>query len=311
MSSEPAVVCLMGPTASGKTELAIELTRRYPLDIVSVDSAMVYRGMDIGTAKPGADILRDAPHRLIDISEPELTYSAGMFVRDAQREIELIHAAGRWPLLVGGTMLYFRSLIDGIAQLPDADPAIRRAIDAEADELGWPALHAQLTKVDPASGRRIDANDKQRIQRALEVFRGSGRTLTEWQRQAAPPSPYRFIKIALIDDDRARLHARINQRFDDMLAAGFLEEVRGLRRRAGLSSQTSSMRAVGYRQLWAHLAGNMSLDEAGRRAQAATRQLAKRQLTWLRSERDLFCFDPLEVGTPDAISSFLTVSLNQ
>lgn len=302
----------MGPTASGKTELAIELTRRYPLDIVSVDSAMVYRGMDIGTAKPTADVLREAPHRLIDISEPEFAYSAGMFARDARREIESILAVGRWPLLVGGTLLYFRSLIDGIARLPDADPDLRLAIDAEAEEAGWPALHAILADVDPVSAGRIDPHDKQRIQRALEVYRGSGRTLTDWQLSDVPmPSPYRFLKIALIDDDRAHLHQRINRRFDEMLAAGFLEEVQGLKRRKGLSARASSMRAVGYRQLWAHLDGEMTLEEAGRRAQAATRQLAKRQLTWLRNERGLLRFDPLEVGTADAISAALAPCLNE
>lgn len=302
----------MGPTASGKTELAIELSRRYPLDIVSVDSAMVYRGMDIGTAKPGADVLREAPHRLIDISEPEYAYSAGMFVRDAQREIESILASGRWPLLVGGTLLYFRSLIEGIARLPDADPELRLAIDAEAREFGWPALHAKLADVDPVSAGRIDPNDRQRIQRALEVYRSSGRTLTDWQQSdVQAPSPYRYLKMALIDDDRARLHKRINRRFDEMLAAGFLEEVQGLKQRKGLTAEASSMRAVGYRQLWAYLDGEMTLEEAGRRAQAATRQLAKRQLTWLRNERELLRFDPLEVGTADAISAALASCLNQ
>lgn len=312
METPPVVICLMGPTASGKTDLAVSLSRQFPLDIVSVDSAMVYKGMDIGTAKPDAALLRSAPHRLIDVVEPEEPYSAGMFVADARREIEAIHADGRYPLLAGGTMLYFRSLIDGIAALPDANPGIRQEIDSEADVLGWPALHAQLAQIDPQSGLRIAANDRQRIQRALEVYRISGRTLTEWQAQHVPAAPTcRFVKIALIDADRARLHARINQRFRDMLEAGFVDEVRALMQRPGLSAECSSMRAVGYRQLWAHLAGQGTLDEAITRAQAATRQLAKRQLTWLRAETGLARFDPLEGDTIDTISTLMAASLNE
>ena len=296
----------MGPTASGKTELGVQLVERFPLDIVSVDSAMVYRGMDIGTAKPDATTLGKAPHRLIDIRQPEEAYSAGTFVRDARREIDAIHAQDRVPLLVGGTMLYFRSLTEGIADLPEADASIRRQIDAEAVRSGWPALHSTLGEVDPDTARRISPNDRQRIQRALEVYRASGRSLSEWQAAAtAGASRYEFLKVALVDPLRSRLHERINRRFHDMLEAGFVGEVEGLMRRPGLGPDSPSMRAVGYRQLWAHLEGRFDLDEAIRRAKAATRQLAKRQLTWLRGESEMASFDPLEARTAAAISSLV------
>lgn len=312
MTGRLPVVCLMGPTASGKTEIAIELSRRFPLDIVSVDSAMVYRGMDIGTAKPEPAVLRDAPHRLVDIVDPEETYSAGTFVRDARREIDSIHALDRVPLLAGGTMLYFRSLIEGIAQLPDANPEIRSDIDSEAERKGWPALHAELASIDPQSAARIKPNDRQRIQRSLEVFRITGRRLSDCQaNDARKPPPFRFIKLALGIRDRADLHTRINARFQIMLDSGFLQEVAGLKARPGLTAGHSAMRAVGYRQLWAHLDGEQSLDEASIRAQAATRQLAKRQLTWLRSDAELKTFNPLEAGSVDAISEWLGRVLNE
>ncbi len=302
----------MGPTASGKTDLGLQLSRQFPLDIISVDSAQVYRGMDIGTAKPDAATLRRTPHRLIDILEPEQAYSAGSFVHDACREIDAIHAAGRVPLLVGGTMLYFRSLTEGIADLPDADADIRRQIDAEAAETGWPALHEILGRVDPESAARISPNDRQRIQRALEVYRVSGRSLTDWQAAASRrPGGYEFVKIALIDESRPRLHDRINRRFHRMLRAGFLDEVETLMRRPGLERDSTSMRAVGYRQIWAYLEGRDDLDAAISRAQAATRQLAKRQLTWLRAEPSLSRFDPLEAQTPGTISSLVSQKLNK
>jgi len=301
----------MGPTASGKTEHAVRLAGEFPVDIVSVDSALVYRGMNIGTAKPDAETLRVAPHRLIDIREPEEAYSAGAFVADASREIEHILEAGRIPLLVGGTMLYFRSLLNGIAALPKADPDLRQAIDAEAAEQGWPALHAQLGRIDAASAARIAPNDRQRIQRALEVYRLSGRSLSVWQQQTpAAASSFQFLKLALIDDDRSRLHARINRRFTRMLEAGFLDEVRTLKARPGLIADSASMRSVGYRQLWAHLSGDYDIDTATARAQAASRQLAKRQLTWLRSETELKVFDPLEKDSGDAISKAVADGLN-
>ena len=312
MDAAKPVVCLMGPTASGKTGLAVQLTGELPLDIVSVDSALVYRGMDIGTAKPDAATLAKAPHRLIDIREPEEPYSAGAFVRDACREIDAIHRAGRIPLLVGGTMLYFRSLVGGIAELPEACAEVRRDIDRRAAESGWPALHEELARVDPDAAARIGPNDRQRIQRALEVYRVSGRPLSAWQ-AAAPTraAAYRYIKLALIDPERRRLHERIDRRFVRMLEAGFPDEVATLMKRPGLGPDSPAMRAVGYRQMWAHLAGDCSLDEATARAQAATRQLAKRQLTWLRGEPDVDEFDPLEVRTSVAISSRLKRMFNE
>lgn len=306
------VVCVMGPTATGKTGLAARLVDRFPMDIISVDSALVYRGMDVGTAKPDAETLARAPHRLVDICDPEETYSAGAFVRDAMHHIELIHSAGRIPLLVGGTMLYFRSLTRGIAELPGAEPALRDAIDRQAEVAGWPALHAELVRIDPAAAARIEPGDRQRIQRALEVFRSTGRTMTDWQTDGwRAPQGLDFVKIGLVPSERRTLHARIDGRFLQMLEAGFVEEVRGLRARKGLSAGSSSMRAVGYRQIWAHLDGSWDLAEATRRAQAATRQLAKRQLTWLRAEPGLREFDPLETGMDDAISAFLARKLNE
>ncbi len=296
----------MGPTASGKTECAVRLHENFPVDIVSVDSALVYRGMNVGTAKPDAKTLERAPHRLIDIREPEDSYSAGQFSADARREIDAIHAAGRVPLLVGGTMLYFRALIDGIAEMPGADPGVREQLDAEAEERGWPALHAELASVDAEAAARIAPSDRQRIQRALEVYRVSGKPLSAWQRDAKPEaSGDDFVRLALVDPARAALHQRIDERFAAMMDAGFLEEVAVLRARPGLTASSPSMRAVGYRQLWAHLEGEATLDEAITRGQAASRQLAKRQLTWLRGERGVEIFDPLETLRTDAISRFL------
>lgn len=294
----------MGPTASGKTGLAMQLADEFPLDLVSVDSALVYRGMDIGTAKPGPDELRRHPHHLIDIRAPEESYSAGDFVRDANALIETIHAAQRVPLLVGGTMMYFRSLIDGIASLPAADPQIRAAIDQAAKEQGWPALHAELAEVDPATAQRINANDPQRIQRALEVFRISGKPLSTWQSDTRP-GRHQFIKIALLPEPRSVLHERIEARLDKMLESGFINEIKKLKKDHDLKRNNSSMRAVGYRQLWSHLSGEIDFDQARSMALAATRQLAKRQLTWLRSERDVYSINPLETDAYGAISVYL------
>jgi tRNA dimethylallyltransferase len=301
----------MGPTAVGKTEVAIELCQRFPFDIVSVDSALVYRGMDIGTAKPDAATLRRTPHRLIDIRDPEERYSAGDFVRDARREMRAIFAAERWPLLVGGTMMYFRALTRGLAKLPQGDAEVRAAIDADAMRRGWPAVHARLRAVDPIAAARINDNDSQRIQSALEVFEISGRCLTDWQNDAAPPPAgggIEFVKVALQIQGRQQLHERIARRLDTMFRNGFVDEVAGLMLRPGLAPELPSMRAVGYRQVWAHLAGQTSLDEARYRALVATRQLAKRQITWLRSETGLFSCDPLEAASVDAISTFLDVN---
>jgi tRNA dimethylallyltransferase len=306
-------ICLMGPTATGKTDVAISLCKRFPLEIISVDSALVYRGMDIGTAKPDAETLQQTPHRLIDIRDPEESYSAGDFVRDAHEEIRRILAAGRIPLLVGGTMMYFRSLTEGIANLPSADPIIRAGIDGDADKHGWPALHARLAEVDAAAAARIDPNDSQRIQRALEVFLASGKPMSEWQRegQARPDGEdLRFIKIALQTTMRSALNERIERRLCRMLDIGFLDEIRGLMQRPDLTPDNPSMRAVGYRQFWAHLAGNCTNDEARHRTLVATRQLAKRQRTWLRAESALSSYDPLDSGSIDAISAYLAGELD-
>ncbi len=296
---------LMGPTASGKTDVAISLCKRFPLDIVSVDSAMVYRGMDIGTAKPDAATLARTPHRLVDIREPEDSYSAGDFVRDARHEMDEIWSAGRVPLLAGGTMMYFRALTEGIAALPAADADIRARIDAEAEREGWPALHERLRHIDPVVAARIKPSDRQRIQRALEVWMASGRRLSDWQAAARDAGDdIEYTRIALMVPERRVLHERIERRLDLMLEQGFTEEVRRLMARPGLDREAPAMRAVGYRQIWAHLAGECTLEEGRYRALVATRQLAKRQLTWLRSETSLNSFNPLEPGTIDAISSF-------
>ncbi len=300
----------MGPTASGKTDFAISLCKRFPCDVISVDSALVYRGMDIGTAKPDKETLQRTPHRLIDMRDPEESYSAGEFVRDAYREMDEIFAAGRIPLLVGGTMMYFRALTEGIAALPSADEAIRRSIDADAEERGWPALHADLQLVDPEAAGRIEPNDRQRIQRALEVYRSSGKPLSVWQKNSAPQrDDIRYLKIGLNIEPRSLLHERIAQRLDIMANGGFIEELRQLRERPNLVADCPAMRSVGYRQFWHYLDGDCSLDEARDRALFATRQLAKRQITWLRSESDVFLIDPLEGGGIDAISGFLAQSL--
>ncbi len=300
----------MGPTASGKTDLAISLCKRFPCDVISVDSALVYRGMDIGTAKPDRDTLARTPHRLIDIREPEESYSAGDFVRDAYREMDEIFAAGRIPLLVGGTMMYFRALTEGIAALPSADGAIRRAIDAEAAEKGWPAMHEELEMVDPEAAQRIKPKDRQRIQRALEVYRSSGKPLSDWQRNSAPArNDVGYLKVGLNIEPRALLHERIARRLDLMIDGGFIDEMKRLRERPGLKADCPAMRSVGYRQFWQYLEGDYSLEEARDRALFATRQLAKRQITWLRSETKVLLADPLEAGAIDAISGFLAQSL--
>ena len=304
-------ILLMGPTASGKTDFAVSLCKRFPCDIISVDSAMVYRGMDIGTAKPDAETLKRAPHRLIDIRDPEDSYSAGDFVRDANEEMQHSFDAGRVPLLVGGTMMYFRALTAGIAELPVADADIRQQIDARAAAMGWPALHAELCDVDPPAGERINPNDSQRIQRALEVYLSSGKPLTEWQQQgAAATASINHVKIALQVEPRVVLHARIAERLQKMVASGFIEEVAGLRLRPGLRADSPAMRAVGYRQFWKHLDGDWTLAEAQDRALFATRQLAKRQLTWLRSEQSIVPVDALEADAIGTISTILARHLD-
>jgi tRNA dimethylallyltransferase len=295
----PLAIFLMGPTASGKTGLAVELVQRLPLAIVSVDSAMVYRGMDIGTAKPDAATLAVAPHRLIDIRDPAQSYSAAEFRADAVGEMESICRQGSSPLLVGGTMLYFRALERGLSDLPGAEPELRAELAAQAGRIGWPAMHERLARIDPAAAARIHPNDPQRIQRALEVYELSGRSLSELcSRGAEARADYRFLKI-LLAPPREVLHRRIEQRFRHMLDQGFLNEVKRLRDRGDLDPRLPAMRAVGYRQAWSHLEGELSASEWVERAMAATRQYAKRQLTWLRSERHVQWIDPLG---PDAVA---------
>jgi tRNA dimethylallyltransferase len=294
----PPAVFLMGPTASGKTAVAIELLNEFPFEIISVDSALVYRGMDIGTAKPDAVILQSAPHRLIDIRDPSEPYSAAEFRVDALEAMAEITARGRIPLLVGGTLLYFRALEQGLSEMPPADPEVRATLEQQAQQYGWPALHARLQQVDPVSAARIHANDPQRIQRALEVFELTGRPLSAFHAGGRPAAlPYRLTKLVLAPADRVLLQQRIEQRFDAMLAAGFADEVRQLYRRADLGPGLPALRAVGYRQAWAWLEGQLSYEEMVNQAIVATRQYAKRQLTWLRSEADTRWFDS---GTPDA-----------
>lgn len=277
-------VCLTGPTACGKTELALALAERVPLEIVSMDSALVYRGLDIGTAKPTPSIRSVVPHHLIDILDPTETYSAGRFARDAGALIDEIRARGRLPLLVGGTLLYLRALRDGLAVLPRADPAVRAELDREAAEHGLQSLHDRLRRVDPAAAERIAPSDRQRIQRALEVHALTSRPISELQRANDDRRRPGVLAIALVPENRAELAVRIERRFDAMVQAGFLDEVAGLRARGDLNAELPAMRAVGYRQLWAHLDGRCTFEEARAKAIVATRQYAKRQLTWLRGD---------------------------
>ena len=283
----------MGPTASGKTALAVSLLERFPLEIISVDSALVYRGMDIGSAKPDAATLARAPHHLLDIRDPTEAYSAAAFCDDAKRLMADIVARGRVPLLVGGTMLYFRALLQGLDDLPRADPALRKKLEAEAAARGWPALHAELAQVDPVTAARLAPNDSQRIGRALEIFRLTGTPMAALLDRAQSELPYRVLQLALIPSDRAVLHQRIAARFDAMLAEGLIDEVERLRRDYVLTPDLPAMRAVGYRQAWAYLDGDIDFKTLREQGIAATRQLAKRQLTWLRSWPDAVVLDCL------------------
>lgn len=281
----PPAILLMGPTASGKTALAVELVEQGPFEIISVDSSLIYQGMDIGTAKPDAALLARAPHRLIDILDPAESYSAAQFRTDALQHMAEITAAGRIPLLVGGTMLYFKVLLEGLAELPESDPALRAQLTAEGQRLGWPALHARLAAVDPETAARLKPADSQRVQRALEVFEQSGKPLSVWHReqQAPAPLPYSVHRLALAPADRGVLDAAISGRFQQMLAQGLIAEVEALRARGDLHLGLPSMRSVGYRQVWEYLDGQCDYDEMVYRGTVATRQLAKRQYTWLRS----------------------------
>jgi len=311
--TRPLAIALMGPTASGKTAAAIELARRHDGEIVSVDSALVYRGLEIGAAKPDEAERAGVPHHLLDLRDPWQSYSAAEFAADAAAAVRDIVARGRLPILAGGTGLYFRALLQGLSPMPEADPAIRAAISAEAEAVGWPALHAQLAQVDPAAAGRIHATDPQRIQRALEVYRLTGKPISHWQAlPGVARLPARVLKLVLAPADRAVLHARIERRFDLMLEAGFLDEVRRLRALPEMAQVPApldlpAIRAVGYRQAWQFLDGQESAAGFSDKAVFATRQLAKRQLTWLRGELDARWFDPATDAhrLQDAVSLFL------
>lgn len=303
----PPLIFLMGPTAVGKTALAVELVEHFPLDIISVDSAMVYRGMDIGTGKPQPAVLAKAAHKLIDICEPRHTYSAAQFARDAQREIDVIRRRGRIPLLVGGTGLYFRALWPGLSALPSANQRVRACLIAEAAMAGWPAMHERLAKIDTVAAARIHPHDAQRIQRALEVYEVTGRTLTQWlaeQRQPHWQPP--IVKIILDPVDRTLLHARINERFQAMLAKGLVEEVVTLREQRQVERELPAMRAVGYRQVCDYLADDIDYEAMVSSGIAATRQLAKRQLTWLRCESAAQRFDAFDRDVVARVSDYLS-----
>ncbi|GIU48781.1 MULTISPECIES: tRNA (adenosine(37)-N6)-dimethylallyltransferase MiaA [Shewanella] len=284
---QPKVLFLMGPTASGKTSLAIEMAQKHNCEIISVDSALIYRQMDIGSAKPNADELALAPHRLIDILDPSESYSAADFRRDALNEIEQIIARGKTPLLVGGTMMYFKALLEGLSPLPAADENVRAEINKQAEMLGWDALHQQLCEIDPVAGERIHPNDPQRLSRALEVFKITGKTMTELTATKSEALPYDVVQFAIAPLDRKVLHELIAKRFKLMMEQGFIEEVQRLKDRGDLHLDMPSMRCVGYRQCWQYLDEEFDCDTLVEKATAATRQLAKRQLTWLRSWPDL------------------------
>lgn len=306
--NQPPAIAIVGPTASGKTMLALELATRFPCDIISVDSAQVFRDMNVGTAKPDAATLARFPHRLIDLISPEQRYSAAQFRADALREMATITTAGRIPLLVGGTMLYLKVLREGLADLPPADATLRARIDAEAAQRGWPALHAELARLDARTAARLKPTDAQRIQRAIEVLRLTGRTLGSFfaQQKCGSP-PFRWLTLALVPGDRAELHRRIARRFDAMLAAGLIDEVTMLRHNYRLDTGLPSMRCVGYRQVWEMLEGQMPRGELRDRGVFATRQFAKRQLTWLKSMDKLHVVDPLTAdATADVLAAVAT-----
>ncbi|WP_298610931.1 tRNA (adenosine(37)-N6)-dimethylallyltransferase MiaA [uncultured Thiothrix sp.] len=292
MQQLPKAIFLMGPTGTGKTDLAIAIRQQLPVEIISVDSALVYKTMDIGTAKPDLETLKQAPHRLIDFLDPIQAYSAADFREDALREMAEITASGRIPLLVGGTMLYFRALEHGLSELPSADPEIRARLIQDAAELGWMALHERLQRIDPEAAARIHPNDPQRLQRALEVYELTGQNLTTLQSSLRfEACPYQLLKLALVPENRAWLHDRLEQRFDKMLDLGLIQEIEQLYARPELNSSLPAIRAVGYRQVWDYLDGKIDYNLMRNRAIVATRQLAKRQMTWLRSDQGLSLYN--------------------
>lgn len=296
------VLVLTGPTGTGKSDFALGLAERLPIDLISVDSAQVFRGMDIGTAKPSLEVRARHPHRLVDIRDPAESYSAGEFVRDARAAIAAAHARARLPLLVGGTMLYLRALLQGLAPLPQASPALRAELEARAAREGWSALHAELARVDPITAERVHVRDPQRIQRALEVYQLTGRAISDWQRATrGAQQDYRWLRIALLPADRRALRARLATRFAAMIGAGLLEEVRQLHQRGDLGPHLPSIRSIGYRQLWEFLEGRAELDQACAKAVEATCQLAKRQLTWLKTDTELMRLDPDESCTAETL----------
>ncbi|VAW71070.1 tRNA dimethylallyltransferase [hydrothermal vent metagenome] len=308
-ADKPTIIFVMGPTAAGKTDLAIECVERFDCELISVDSALVYREMDIGTAKPDVETLRRAPHKLIDIIDPAEAYSVGNFRGDALAEIEASLSRGRTPLLVGGTMLYYKGLQQGLSELPAADERVRAALDADAKQFGWLFMHDRLAEIDPVSAQRIHPNDPQRIQRALEVYEITGRPLTDfWQAQQSVDLPYNVIKIAFFPEDRGLLHGRIAKRFHQMLELGFIDEVEALKGRGDLNLDMPSMRCVGYRQAWEYLDGGINRDEMTEKSIIATRQLAKRQMTWLRKENNCNFYD-VEQGIYQKILKNLKNSL--
>lgn len=309
-TAHPPAILLMGPTASGKTAVAVQLATTLPCEIISVDSAMIYKDMNIGTAKPDAETLRRAPHHLINVIEPHESYSAARFRDDALTLMREITERGNIPLLVGGTMLYFKALVEGLNDLPEADSTIRLIIETMADEDGWPAVHDKLRKIDPETAARLEPNDSQRIQRALEIYYITGKSMTDLLKKPKYVYfPYTPIRIALLPGDRAVLHQRIEQRFDAMLAAGLIDELRRLQEDYALEPDTPAMRCVGYRQAWDHLSGKISLDELREQGIAATRQLAKRQLTWLRSAEEFTEFDCLAENVGDRVLEYIRQEL--
>lgn len=303
--SLPPALFLMGPTASGKTDLAIEICEKLPCEIISVDSALIYKGMDIGTAKPSATELKKAPHKLIDILDPAQSYSVAEFRKDALQEMQEITLRGKIPLLVGGTMMYFNALLNGLSPLPESDQEVRRAIEIQAKESGWDVLHQQLQQIDPTSAKRIHPNDPQRLIRALEVYLLTNRSMTDLMATKSDPIPYNVKQFCIAPEDRKVLHERIAQRFKVMIDAGFQGEVEILKRRSDLHLNLPSIRCVGYRQMWQYLDGDYDFNEMCEKSIAATRQLAKRQLTWLRGWENI---TPLDTFSPNNLSKIIKLS---